>query len=137
MAEGLLSPAIAGSIALGSALGGMIRYWIGTVVDRRIPAALPLGTLLVNISGALVIGLMAAWLMIAGGEEITPLRAALVTGFLGSYTTVSAFSLQTLVMVREGRVFLGVIHVAMSVVGCLLAAFLGLTVGRFGPNLVS
>ena len=137
MTEGLLSPAIIVSVALGSALGGMIRYWIGIAVDRRMPASLPLGTLLVNVSGALLIGLMAAWLTIADGGEIVPIRAAVVTGFLGSYTTVSAFSLQTLVMVREGRVFLGVIHVAMSVGGCLLAAFLGLAVGRFVPDLVS
>ena len=137
MTEGLLSPATIFSVALGSALGGVARYWLGLVVDRRRSSALPSGTLLVNISGALVIGMLAAFLVMPADGRISMIWAVSVTGFLGSYTTVSAFSLQTLIMLREGRVRSGFVYVATSVSGCLLAATLGLFAGRFALHLAS
>jgi fluoride exporter len=117
------------AVALGSALGGMARYWLGTLIDRRSDGSWPTGTLVVNFSGAFCIGLASA---ILGTDELTSLPwALLVTGFLGSYTTVSSFSLQTLLIARQGRVFRAVMHVGLSVTGCLLAAVVGMVAGQW------
>ncbi len=116
-------------IALGGALGGMARYWISELVEARYGDRFPLGTLLVNLIGAFAIGLAAGWLPDGPppqGGGFGPVWAALVVGGLGSFTTVSSFSLQTLTLLRSGRAGRGVLNIAVSVAGCLGAAALGL-----------
>jgi CrcB protein len=88
-------------LALGSALGGVARFWLGALVQRLLGEGFPWGTLTVNLSGAFLAGWVGAALQngLLGG----PATAFLLTGFLGSYTTVSALSLQTLELERQGR----------------------------------
>ncbi|QOC21300.1 fluoride efflux transporter CrcB [Wenzhouxiangella sp. AB-CW3] len=117
-------------VAVGSALGGMARHMVGVVMDRVLPARIPGGTLLVNLSGCLVVGLLAAPLVLLESAPASSLSVWLVTGFLGSYTTVSAFSLQVLLMVREGRPGRAAIYVGVSLIGCLALAAIGLWIGR-------
>jgi CrcB protein len=112
---------------LGSALGGTARYFLSGFVARRVGETFPWGTLLVNVSGALLIGIFGAF-----AEDNASLFASsnpwlfAVTGFLGCYTTVSSFSLQTLSLARDGenRRALGyvVISVALSL-GAVAAGF--------------
>jgi CrcB protein len=114
-----------GWVVLGSVLGGPARYFVSGVVGRHIGETFPWGTMIVNISGAFVAGLLAA-LATAGG--VLPMPVAwqfAVTGFLGAYTTVSSFSLQTLALVRDGQALRAGGNVLLSVVFCLSAVALG------------
>jgi fluoride exporter len=117
-------------VAAGSAAGGMLRFWLGLVIDRHLAGRLPWGTIAVNLSGALLVGLLVAPLALFGDGGPSLPTTFLVTGFLGSYTTVSAFGLQTMIMVRQGQVRKAILHAVLSVIGCLLGAVTGLQLGR-------
>ena len=104
------------AVIVGGALGGIARFWLADLAGRRWGASFPLGILLVNASGAVLAGAMAA-LGLAGGEAAGSLVATLlVTGFLGSYTTVSSFSLQTLALLHDGAIRQAAWNVAASLV---------------------
>ena len=104
------------SVVLGSALGGTARYFLSGVIARRVGETFPLGTLLVNVSGAFLIGVFGAL-----AQDNASLFASsnpwlfAVTGFLGCYTTVSSFSLQTLALARDGEGGRAIGYVAISV----------------------
>jgi CrcB protein len=113
--------------ALGGALGGMARFWISGMVARAYGETFPWGTMTVNVSGAACIGAVAALLLEPGtraGATI-PVWAGLVVGVLGSYTTVSSFSLQTLALARNGEPWRAALNVVGSLVFCLGAAAAG------------
>jgi CrcB protein len=117
------------SVIVGSALGGVARYFLSGVIARRVGETFPWGTLVVNVSGAFVIGVLGALAINHASILASPdpwLFA--VTGFLGCYTTVSSFSLQTLTLARDGETTRAVAYVAMSVVLCLLAVACGFAV---------
>lgn len=114
------------AVAVGSALGGMARFCVSGIVGRRIGETFPWGTLAVNISGALLLGLVAGAAGAPGDRHIGPF---VVAGFLGSYTTVSSFSLQTLTLAQAGARRHAAANIALSVGGCLAAAALGLFAG--------
>lgn len=122
----MTSPSLYLWIAVGSGLGGMARFALSTVVTRNVADAFPWGTLLVNILGSLVIGFIAT-LTEPGGHLPGSLlwRHFLMTGVLGGFTTFSAFSLQTLVLAREGDWLRAGANVVGSVVLCLVAVWLG------------
>lgn len=114
------------SVALGSVLGAMARYFVSGFVARRVGETFPYGTLLINVSGAFVIGIfgdLAADKSSLFAEPDPWLFA--VTGFLGAYTTVSSFSLQTLSLARDGEGGRAALYVAVSVALSLAAASLG------------
>ena len=87
---------------LGSALGGMGRYWCSGVIARAFGETFPWGTIIVNASGSLIIGFLAT-LMSPDGRLLVPpdARTFLMIGLCGGYTTFSSFSLQTLNLVRD------------------------------------
>jgi CrcB protein len=113
-------------VLVGGIVGGVARYAVSGFVARRIGETFPWGTLVVNISGSFAIGLLAVWL---GAESGSNIWIAAAIGILGSYTTVSSFSLQTLALARDGEWLLVVQNVVLSVVLCLGAAFAGLVAG--------
>ncbi|WP_101341844.1 fluoride efflux transporter CrcB (plasmid) [Cereibacter azotoformans] len=117
-----------GLVALGGALGGTLRYAISGLVARRWGESFPWGTLVVNVTGAGLIGALAALVVVPGDHAV--LRPSLwlvfVTGVLGSYTTVSSFSLQTLALLRQGETGRGLANVAGSVGLCVGAAGLAM-----------
>jgi fluoride exporter len=103
-------------VVLGSALGGTARYFLSGLVARRVGETFPWGTLSVNVSGAFLIGIFGALARDHASLFASPnpwLFA--VTGFLGCYTTVSSFSLQTLSLARDGESRRAVAYVAISV----------------------
>ena len=113
-------------IALGSALGGMGRYWCAGVVARRLGEAFPWGILVVNVSGSLVIGFVDGLVAPGGATMVNaPARQFIMAGLCGGYTTFSAFSLQTLDLARAGRWLRAGGNVAASVAACLAAVWLG------------
>jgi CrcB protein len=113
-------------IGLGSALGGMGRYWCSGVVARAFGETFPWGTIVVNVSGSLIIGFLAT-LMSPDGRLLVPpdARAFLAIGLLGGYTTFSAFSLQTLNLVRDGEWLWATANIFLSLTLCLAAVWLG------------
>ena len=116
-------------VALGSALGGPARYFVSGLIGRHIGETFPWGTMVVNATGALVIGLMAA----AAAGDLFAMPVAwpfAVTGFIGSYTTVSSFSLQTLALVHDGEILRAGRNVILSLFFCLAAVALGYAVGN-------
>lgn len=119
------------SIALGSALGGVSRYWLSGVVARAFGETFPWGTLLVNVSGSLVIGFVAALTMPDGRFFIgSTTRLAVMAGFLGGYTTFSSFSLQTLALMQDGEWAYAGANIALSVIACLVAVWAGYAFGN-------
>lgn len=116
-------------VALGSAIGGPARYFVSGLVGRRIGETFPWGTMVVNVSGAFLVGLTAA-AAAAGGVLPMPVAWQIaVTGFLGAYTTVSSFSLQTIALVRDGQLLKAGGNIALSLLLCLLAVTLGYGIG--------
>lgn len=119
-------------VALGGGVGGVGRFWVSGLVARRYGEAFPWGTLVVNVSGSTCIGVLAG-LLLGGGALTatqTPLWAGLVLGMLGSYTTVSSFSLQTLALVRAGEPVRAALNVVGSLSLCLSAAGGGYAAAR-------
>ena len=113
-------------VVLGSALGGTARYFLSGVVARRVGETFPWGTLVVNVSGAFLIGVFGSLARDSASLLASPnpwLFA--VTGFLGCYTTVSSFSLQTLTLARSGEPLAALGNVAFSVGLCLAAVSCG------------
>jgi CrcB protein len=115
-----------GWVALGSALGGMARFWLGGVVARGMGDAFPYGTLLINVFGSLVIGFFGT-LTLPEGPRPASLESRLfvMVGLCGGFTTFSAFSLQTFELIRSGESVRAAIYVAASVLLCVAATALG------------
>ena len=113
-------------IAIGSALGGLARYWCSGVAARLIGETFPWGTIIVNIVGSFIIGFFATLTGPDGrifADTLT--RQFVMIGFLGGYTTFSSFSLQTLALVQDGEWLLASANIALSVIACLLAVWAG------------
>jgi CrcB protein len=113
-------------IGLGSALGGMARYWCSGMAATLIGETFPWGTLIVNVIGSLIIGFFATMTgpdgrIFVGSEA----RQFVMIGLCGGYTTFSSFSLQTLSLVNEGEWLNAGFNIGASVVLCLLAVWLG------------
>lgn len=116
------------AIAFGGALGSVARYYVSTAARLAFPG-FPWGTLIVNVAGGLVMGVIAAVALARPGFS-DPLRLGLTTGVLGGFTTFSAFSLETMLLWRDGAVAVALANVAANMVLSLGACAIGLWVGR-------
>lgn len=114
-------------VAAGSAFGGVARFFVSGLIARTFGETFPWGTMAVNVTGAFGVGVLAALARRQGLLALPEAWPFAVTGFLGSYTTVSSFSLQTLALVREGEWLRAGGNIVLSLVLCLSAAALGLT----------
>ena len=115
-------------VALGSAVGGIARWMLASKLDTHCPtAAIPwLGTLTVNVVGCFAIGMIASLVP----AERADLRALVMTGVLGGFTTFSAFSLQTASLLTAGRFRDVAIVVGASLVGCVIGTIAGAALGH-------
>lgn len=112
-------------VACGGALGALGRYWTGLLVLTFWTHSIPLATLLVNVVGSLLIGLLAT-----AGWGGAPMRAFAIVGLLGGFTTFSAYSLETVRLLEMGRMAQALLYCGGSVLLCLLAAAVGVALGR-------
>ena len=112
-------------IALGGALGSVGRYGVGLALTRY--EVFPIATLLANILGSLLIGVCAGMFE---GDQRRPAALFLMVGFCGGFTTFSAFSLQTLVLMQQQAWLKAGGNVVLSVAGCLLGTWLGFLLGQ-------
>lgn len=115
-------------VALGSAIGGTLRYWLAAVISETTIGTFPWGILAVNVSGSAAIGLFAT-LTAADGRLYVPSewRTFFMVGICGGYTTFSSFSLQTLALAQDGEWLAAGMNIMGSVALCLLAVWLGHT----------
>jgi fluoride exporter len=118
-------------VALGSIIGGTARFWLSGFVARRVGETFPWGTMVVNVSGAFLLGILAASAASHGiFAAVTPWQFAAI-GILGTYTTVSSFSLQTLALARDGEMMRAAGNMVLSLSFCLLAVTGGFAAGRY------
>lgn len=120
-------------VFLGSGLGGVLRFLVSAWVQKLADAKFPFGTLVVNLSGCLLIGFLAA--AFAGRLQVRDeLRIALIAGVLGGFTTFSAFGFETFALLNEGQQLRAGANVLLSVAGGLAGVWIGyrLAVGWFG-----
>jgi CrcB protein len=113
-------------IAVGSALGGVARYWCSGIAARLIGETFPWGTLIVNVIGSFIIGFFATLTGPDGRIFIgSTTRQFVMIGLCGGYTTFSSFSLQTLTLMNDGEWLQAGANITFSVVLCILAVWAG------------
>jgi CrcB protein len=117
-------------IAIGSALGGMSRYAVSRAVALRYGETFPWGTLVVNITGSFIIGMLAALTGPDSRLVVSPnTRSFLMIGICGGYTTFSSFSLQTLELIRNRDFSEAGGNILLSVAACIAAVTIGYMAG--------
>jgi CrcB protein len=117
------------AIASGGAIGALFRFWVSSGVYNLLGRGFPYGTLAVNVLGSLLMGFL--YVMLLDRVTLGPeLRAALLVGFLGAFTTFSTFSIETLNLIEQGDFMKAGLNMAVSVSACVLACWLGLLLGR-------
>lgn len=116
-------------IALLGALGCICRYFLSGLVYNVCGSAFPYGTLVVNVIGAFLIGLLMEF-SIRSALIPPTLRIAVAIGFLGGLTTFSTFSLETFRLVEDGALLLAFVNVMVSVASCLACTWVGIAVAR-------
>lgn len=117
-------------VAAGGAAGAVARYGLGVQTMRLWGAGWPYGTLMANVAGGLLMGLLVGWLALRGGGEQERLRLLLGVGVLGGFTTFSAFSLETALMIERRTYGQAAAYTAASVVLSIAALFAGLMLAR-------
>lgn len=114
-------------VALGGAVGSGLRYAVGVAIVRLLGHGFPLAVITVNILGSFVMGL---FVVLAAHRGLTHLSPLVMTGFLGGFTTFSAFSLETVNLFERGQLGAAAAYVAISVVGSVGALMLGIYLAR-------
>lgn len=116
-------------ISAGAVLGANARYWIGTWAAEKWGSAFPYGTLLINLSGSLLLGVFMA--LTAERAVIDPrIRLLVATGFLGAYTTFSTFTYESVSLLLKGAVVPGLLNALGSTMLGLLAVAAGIWIGK-------
>jgi fluoride exporter len=119
-------------VGIGGAIGSMARYGSGVLVGRVWPTSFPLATMLVNLSGSLIMGLFIGFLARTTPAWQADARLFFAVGVLGGFTTLSSFSLDTVVLIERGELTQAAAYVLGSVLISILALFAGLLIMRAG-----
>lgn len=117
------------AIALGGALGSVLRYLMANAVQAFAGRQFPAGTLAVNVIGSLLIGVLYVWLL-ERAPAAAPVRAVWIVGVLGGFTTFSSFSMETFNLIAQAAYARALMNVLLSVVLCIGATWLGVLAGR-------
>jgi CrcB protein len=116
-------------VFLGGGIGAALRHGMNTACARLLGTAFPYGTLLINISGSLIMGLIAAYFAFKG-DASQHWRLFLTTGILGGYTTFSAFSLDAALLYERGEIGMAAVYVLASVAISIAGLFAGFAIVR-------
>ena len=116
-------------IAAGGAFGAVLRYGASVGVYSLLGRGFPYGTLFVNVSGSLLMGVLSV-IMLERFDIDPEWRAAVLVGVLGSFTTFSTFSIETLNLLEQGEVMRAMANIVLSVFVCLFAVWFGVLIGR-------
>ena len=120
------------AVAVGGAIGSLARFWLAELFVALGMSAFPWATLLANVSGSMLIGVIAALAGPDGRLLVAPeLRLFWMVGICGGYTTFSSFSLQTLTLAQGGEWSRAVMNIGLSVILCLVAVWLGYMIGAW------
>ncbi|MEC9314410.1 MAG: fluoride efflux transporter CrcB [Pseudomonadota bacterium] len=117
------------AIAIGGAVGSVLRFMVSTNVHRLMGKDFPYGTLTVNVLGSLLMGFLFIMLVERQISSVE-LRSGILFGLLGAFTTFSSFSFETLALMESGDWVKALVNVFVSVSACLLATWIGLGIGR-------
>jgi CrcB protein len=118
-------------VAIGGAIGSVLRYWCSGLAAQAFGETFPVGTLLVNVIGSALIGLVAVVTGPDGRLLVAPeVRQLVMVGLFGGFTTFSSFSIQTLALVQDGEWALALANVGLSVGLCLIGVWLGAAAGQ-------
>jgi CrcB protein len=117
------------AIAIGGAVGSVLRFMVSTNVHRLMGKDFPYGTLTVNVLGSLLMGFLFIMLVERQISSVE-LRSGILFGLLGAFTTFSSFSFETLALMESGDWAKALVNVFVSVSACLLATWIGLGIGR-------
>jgi CrcB protein len=117
------------AIAAGGSIGAVMRYVMSTGIHNWLGRGFPYGTLVVNVLGSLLMGLL--YELFLQRLSVSPeVRGVLLVGFLGAFTTFSTFSIETINLVEQGYLLKAVTNILASVILCILAAWCGMQVVR-------
>jgi len=117
------------AVAIGGALGSVLRYGLSNWVHSFVGRGFPYGTLAVNVLGCLTMGILFV-LLVERMADSAMWRAGLLVGLLGGFTTFSAFSIETFNLIEQGDLAKAAGNMAASLVLCIGATWLGVTLAR-------
>lgn len=116
-------------VVIGGGLGSGARYLVCTALAERLGVTFPWGTFTVNLLGSFLLGAIAT-LGLSSATMSVEVRLLLTTGFMGGFTTYSAFNYETLNLLLSERWIVGIANIGLTLVGCLLGGGLGVLAGR-------
>jgi|TARA_B110000263_G_scaffold107806_1_gene94196 CrcB protein len=121
-------------VSLGAVVGAVARYLLSEATLRAFGDGFPYGTLLVNVIGCLVIGILGG----AIPDMLDPTKLLLITGMLGALTTFSAFGWESLELMQNGKVGVALVNIGLNVIVSLVAVYGGYLIGQhFAPEVIS
>lgn len=119
-------------LSLAGGLGAIARFVVDGVVSRHNPFRLPIGTMIINITGSFALGVLVGWAAHSASDVPDQMRVVLGTGFCGGYTTFSTASVETMRLWLAGKAGSGAASALVTLVGSLGAALLGMWLGGLG-----
>jgi fluoride exporter len=117
-------------IFFGAGIGGIFRYWISNAIHWFLGHQFPYGTLIVNVSGCFLMGLLFVLIMERFNGIGPQLRSLLLIGLLGGYTTFSSFSIETINLFENGEWLRATLNILLSMILCIAATWVGVIGGR-------
>lgn len=118
-------------IFIGCGIGGLLRYWVANgTYYWTVGRTFPYGTLIVNTTGSFLMGFLFIIILERFSNIAPQLRAFLLIGLLGGYTTFSSFSIETINLFEQGELFKALLNIGLSVILCVGAAWAGVILGR-------
>lgn len=118
----IITPATLSAVAIGGALGAVTRFYTASVIVRHFPHEIPIATLIINLSGSFLIGVLIALFLQFTPSDIV--KGFLITGFLGALTTYSTFAIESYMMLNSSFYY-GVLNIVLNALGTVLAAAIG------------